>query len=70
MIEKKFLMKRRKEREDQLKQLKQLNLLSRQILEKVLNPGFLGGIQRFLGFALAGLIVRFKEYNTYYIGNI
>ena len=55
---KKILDERRKEREDQVEAVKAVEPLVKTNLGKGSKPkNFLGGIQRFLGFALAGLIV-------------
>ena len=55
---KKILDERRKEREDQVEAVKAVEPLVKTNLGKGSKPkNFLGGIQRFLAFALAGLIV-------------
>ncbi len=55
---KKIIDERRKEREDQIEAVKAVEPLVKTNLGKGSKPkNFLGGIQRFLGFALAGLIV-------------
>ena len=55
---KKIIIEKRKEREDEIEAIKAVEPLIKTNFGKGSKPkNFLGGIQRFLGFALAGLIV-------------